>query len=157
VVPRHEWPGGRVDELGALAAQRLGQEKSRSAVGIEHGRVKLDELHVRDAGARAKCQRHAVSCRYRRVGGLLEYLTGTARREQRRLAERPARLAARVDEPHAEAAPVVDDGADGERVLQDANAGARRRPLPQHAADLASRRISGVQYPAHGMRALGRE
>ena len=69
---------------------------------VEHGRVKLHELHVGDARARAIRQRDAVAGRHFGIRRFREHLTRTACREQRRAPERAARLAARIDEAHAD-------------------------------------------------------
>ena len=62
-----------------------------------------------------------------------------------------------VDEANTETAPVLDDGADGERVLEHPNARARRGALPEHAADLAPGGIGRMQNAAYAVRALRRQ
>ena len=101
--------------------------------------------------------RDAVTGRHRGVRRLLEDLSCSTGGEQRRLAKRPTGLAPFVDEPNAETASVLDDGADGERVLQHADTRARRGAFPQHAADLAPGRIGRMQNAAHAVRPLGCE
>ena len=86
-----------------------------------------------------------------------EHLTGAACREQRRAPERAPGLAARVDEAHAKTSAVFDDGADRQRVRQHANARNRGDAVPQHAPDLAPRRIGRVQHAPHAVRAFGCE
>ena len=72
-------------------------------------------------------------------------------------AERATRLAARVDEAHAETSAVFDDGAHRERVLQHADARDGGDALPEHATDLAPRGIRRMQHAADAVRAFGRE
>ena len=124
---------------------------------VEHGRVKLHELHVGDPCARAKCQRHAVTAGHLRVRRLAKHLTGAARREQRGARERASRLSLRVDELHAGAASISDNRRGGQRVFEHANARPCRRALPQHAANLAAGRVAGVQHTAHAVGAFGGE
>ena len=99
------------DQPRALAAQRLGQQKPRRVWRVERRRMKLHELHVGDARARAIGQRDAVAGRHRRIGRLAEHLPGAAGRQQRRRARTRARLSLLVDEPHAGTAAVLDDRA----------------------------------------------
>ena len=65
----HEALAGAVDQLRALAAQRLGGERRRIAADVERGRVELHELRVGDHRAGARRHAEAVAFRLRRVGG----------------------------------------------------------------------------------------
>src|SRR5439155_10909533 len=49
-----------VAQVGAFAADRLDDEEASRTGHVEHGRVKLHELHVAQLGARAVGRRHAV-------------------------------------------------------------------------------------------------
>lgn len=84
VLPQHEALTVRVDEVGALASDRLGDERLlalRVRAEEQHGRVELHEFQVGDLGARPQRQRHAVAGGHRRVGGRREDLAHAAGRE----------------------------------------------------------------------------
>ena len=68
---------------------------------------------------------------------------------------RASEFAARVDETHAKASALFDDGADRQGVRQHANARNGGDALPQHAPDLTPCRIGRVQYAPHAVRAFG--
>ena len=59
----------RIDQLGALAAQRLGGERRRVAADVDGGRVELHELGIGDDRAGARGHAEAAALRFRRVGG----------------------------------------------------------------------------------------
>ncbi len=84
VLPLHEAHPGVVDEEGALAAHRLGDQRLLAAGGrpeVHHGGVELHELEVGDPRPRAQRQGHAVAGRDRRVGRLREDLAHAAGRQ----------------------------------------------------------------------------
>ncbi len=87
VLAHHEAHAVGVDQVGALAAHRLGDEGLLALrVGAEeqHGRVELHELQVGDLGARAEGERDPVTGRHGRVGGRREDLPHAAGREDHR-------------------------------------------------------------------------
>ena len=53
VVIQHERFAGRINQPSAFAAQRLGQQESRSTLDMECSGMKLDELDVGDVGSGA--------------------------------------------------------------------------------------------------------
>ena len=85
-----------VDQPGALAAQRLGQQEARRARHGERGRVELHELEVGDARAGRPGHRDPVAGRHLGVGRLAEHLAGAAGREQRRAGAGRPRRAVRI-------------------------------------------------------------
>lgn len=84
VLAGHEAHAARVDQVGALAADRLRDERLL-ALGVraeeQHGRVELDEFEVADLGAGAQRERHAVAGGDGGVGGRREDLAHAAGRE----------------------------------------------------------------------------
>ena len=64
----HEALAGRVDQRGAVAAQRLGGERRRVAADVDRGRVELHELRIGDHRAGAGRHAEAVAARF---GGLV--------------------------------------------------------------------------------------
>jgi hypothetical protein len=72
VLSDHEAHAVRVHEVGALPADRLGDQRLlalRVRAEEEHGRVELHELQIADLGAGAQGERHSVARGHRRVGG----------------------------------------------------------------------------------------
>ena len=75
----HEALAGVVAQVGALAAQRLGDELHRLLPGHGQARgVELHELEVADRGAGAVGHGHAVAGGHRGVGGAPVHLPGAA-------------------------------------------------------------------------------
>ena len=87
VLADHEADAVGVDQVGALAAYRLGDQRLL-ALGVraeeQHGRVELHELQVGDLGAGAQGERHAVAGGDGRVGGRGEDLAHAAGGEDHR-------------------------------------------------------------------------
>ena len=77
----HEALALGVDDHGALAAQRLGDEEARRALFEEHRRVKLRVLQIDHARADAVGHRHTVADAARLVRRVLEKLPEAAGRE----------------------------------------------------------------------------
>lgn len=87
MAAHHEAHAVAVDQVGALAAHRLGDQRLlalRVRAEEQHGRVELHELQVGELGARAQRQRHAVAGRHRGVGGRGVHLAHAAGREDHR-------------------------------------------------------------------------
>ena len=84
-----------VDQPGAFAAQRLGEQEPRRARHAQRRRMELDELEVGDPRAGAIGQRDAVAGGHRGIGRLAEDLSGAARGQQ----HAPARAVARRRRP----------------------------------------------------------
>ena len=61
MVPVHERFAADVDQPRAFAAQRLGDQKSRSIRLLERGRMELHELQIGDARARVVGESDAVA------------------------------------------------------------------------------------------------
>ena len=142
----HEPVALEVDEEGALAADRLGDQRLLAAgVGAEvhDRRVELDELQVAQGGAGPQRERHAVAGRDRGVGGLGEHLAEAARGEHDGPAADRAdavadALADHVQGHPGDAAVLGEQQVDGERVLDHLDLGRRaRRP---RSAPAGSRR-----------------
>ena len=135
-----------VDEEGALAADRLGDQRLLAAgVGAEvhHGRVELHELEVAQRRAGAQRERHAVAGGDRRVGGLGEDLAEPAAGQHDGPAADRAdavalALAHHVQGHAGDAAVRGEQQVDGERVLDDLDLG--RRARPRRSAPAGSRR-----------------
>ena len=84
VLALHEAHARLVDEEGALAADRLGDERllaARALAEPQHGRVELDELEVGEHGAGPQRGGHAVAGRDGRVRRRGVDLAETAGRE----------------------------------------------------------------------------
>ncbi|CAM5665473.1 hypothetical protein SVIOM74S_01346 [Streptomyces violarus] len=87
VLPLHEAHAVGVDQVGALAADRLGDQRLlalRVGAQEEDRRVELDELQVAHLGARAQRQGHAVARGDGRVGRRREDLAHAAGRQDHR-------------------------------------------------------------------------
>ncbi len=93
----HEALAESVAQVGALAAQGFGQEMAGRAGDVEHGRVKLHELHVAQLGAGAIGHGMAVGGGDRRVGRLAKELAGAAGRQHD--GPRPHQGQARAGDP----------------------------------------------------------
>ena len=78
---RHEAFAEIVDERGALAAHRLGDERHGIAPDRERGGMELNELHVGEQRARARRHRDAVSGGFDGVGGVAVEASHPARRQ----------------------------------------------------------------------------
>ncbi len=81
VLPEHEAHAVGVDQVGALAAHRLGDQRLltlRVRAEEEHRGVELDELQVAHLGARAQREGDAVAGGDGRVGGRGEHLAHAA-------------------------------------------------------------------------------
>ena len=148
---------GRVDEPGALAAERFRKQEPRLPRDSQRRRVELHELEIRHGRARAIRHRHAVAGRHWRIRRIAEYVAGAAGREQHQVCRRDAHRAVLVKNPRAGAARVVDDELDGARVIGRANAGERRGAEPQDAPDLAARRVARMEHAPRAVRALDRQ
>ncbi len=154
MVIQHECLAGCIHQPGALATERFRQKKSRRVLHVEHGGMKLDELHVGHARSRAVRQSRAVSASDGGVGGLLIHLARATGRQQRRAGAHQSGLAALVDEADTCAAAAFDNGAGGQRVLQHLDLCSGSRPFPQHASDFPARRVAGMQHAPDAVRAL---
>ena len=84
VHAEQEARAGLVDHHGALAAQRLGEQRQRIAAGGERGGMELHELEIDQAGAGARRHRQAVAGELRRIGGVAVELAGAAGGEDHR-------------------------------------------------------------------------
>ena len=78
VVELHEAAAAGVDEDAALAAHGFGDEEGFYRGVVEAGRVKLDELHVRNGRAGAPGHRHAVAGGHIGIGRVEINLPATA-------------------------------------------------------------------------------
>ena len=83
MVALHERLAASVDQPSAVAAQRFGNQESRSARNRQRGRVKLHELEIGDARTRMKGQRDAVTGRDRRVRRFAKHASGAAGCQER--------------------------------------------------------------------------
>ena len=70
----HEPLAGVVEQVGALAPQRLGDQQGGVLLAVERRRMELHELHVAHHGARPVGHGVAVARRDQRVGGAREHL-----------------------------------------------------------------------------------
>ena len=159
----HEPVALEVDEEGALAADRLGDQRLLAAgVGAEvhHRRVELDELQVAQRGAGPQRERHAVAGRHRGVGGLGEHLAEAAGGEHDGPAVHRAdavalALADHVQGDAGDAAVLGEQQVDGQRVLDHLDLG---RPLDggdQRPLDLGPGGVAaGVRDPVAVVAAL---
>ena len=120
--------------------------------------MKLHELEVGDARAGQKRERDAVAGGDGRIGRLAEDLSGAAGREQRGRRARLDQPAVAVEESDATrrarrstiACTTVAWSIDRQRRR-------RAEPRGQHAADLPSGGVCGVQHAPHRVRALARQ
>ena len=159
VDARHEALAGGVAQQGALAAQRLGDQRRRRGVGGEAGGMELHELEVADRGAGAIGHGHAVAGGDLGVGGARVDLAcpaggedGDHRQVQRVLA------VGQVERQRADAAAVDGEQVDDELVFVELHAAAQPGRLGQRARDLAAGGVAaGVQHAAHRVRALAAE
>jgi hypothetical protein len=148
----------------ALAAHRLADQERFGLRMVQAGRMELDELHVRERGARAIGHRHPVAGRDVGIARVEIHLAGAARREQRH-----ARL-----ERHHGSLGVEHIGADhalrsgpaelarGEQVdaaviLEQRDVRMRARARQQHALDLATGGVAVMEDAAVRVAALAAE
>jgi hypothetical protein len=82
VIARHEPVAGGVAQLGAFAAQGLGEQESRLAFQAKGGGVELHEFDIQDRGAGAIGHGDAVAGGHVRVGGVAEDAAEPAGGEQ---------------------------------------------------------------------------
>ena len=82
MVALHEALAVAIAEIGAFAAQGLGEQKARHAGHVERGGMELDELEVGDFGAGAVGGRDAVAGGDVGIGGLEEDAAEAAGGEQ---------------------------------------------------------------------------
>jgi hypothetical protein len=61
----------------AMAAQRLGQERTRHSFMMQCGGVKLHEFHIGNGSSGSQCHRYPVSGCFKRIGCHRENLAGT--------------------------------------------------------------------------------
>ncbi len=163
VLALHEPVALEVDEEGALAADRLADQRLLAAgVGAEvhHRRVELHELQVAQHRAGAQRQRHAVAGRDRRVGGLREDLAEPARGEyDGPAAHRPdavaLALAHHVQGDPGDPAVLREQQVDGQGVLDDLDVGRGVDRRDQRALDLRAGGVAaGVRDPVAVVAAL---
>ena len=162
----HEAVALEVDEEGALAAHRLGDQRllaARVGAEVHHRRVELHELQVAQRRARPAARRAIPSPV--ETAGLVVWaktwpsppLASTTARQ--RTAPTPSRwpspITCRVTPGDARRAVGVEQQVDGERVLDDLDLG---RPLDrgdQRALDLGAGRVAaGVRDPVAVVAAL---
>jgi hypothetical protein len=153
----HETHPVDIDEEGALAANRLGDQRllaGRVVPEEEHRGVELDELHVGHDRPGPQGDRHAVSGRHRRVGRRGVDLAEAARREDDGAGLRGTDpvdlpLADDVDRRPAHPPSGVLEQVDDEGVLDDLDARVIRdavQGLDEGPRDLLAGRIAtGVQ------------
>ena len=156
VIPGHEALAIGIDQMRALTAQRLRQQKPRRARDIQRGGMELHEFQVGHLRARVPRQRHAVAGGDRGVGGVAKHLAGAAGGEQdgRRF---DLLGAARTLEAGAGASAVANDERCGARVALDRHLRLIGDSLPQAPPDLTPGRIMGVQHAAYLVRRLFRQ
>ncbi len=157
VVARHEAVAALVAQVGALAAQRLGDEEHRLlALEREPGRMELHELEVADGGAGPVGHGDAVAGGHRRVRRAAVHLAGAARREDRHHRHVEGELAVvGAERQGADAAAVHRQQVDDELVLVELHAAADAGRLGQGARDLAAGGVAaGVQHARDRVRAL---
>ncbi|HZW73355.1 MAG TPA: hypothetical protein VFF43_07395, partial [Caldimonas sp.] len=123
----------------------------RRAWHRERGRMKLDELEIGDTRTGMERQRDAVACRHRRIRRLAKHPARAARRQQRRTRARVAREPKLIVEADADHAPTLDKQRRDEGVVLRLDGVERAYALPEHARDLASRRVARVQHPPHAV------
>ena len=159
VPARHDPHPGAVDEEGALAAHRLGDERllaGRPLAEEEHRRVELHELEVGDPRAGPQRRGHPVAGRDRRVGRRGVDLPEAAGREHDRPAVGRAdpvdlALADDVQRHPAHRAVVGGEQVDDEGVLDDLDAGVVDDPVQrgdERPGDLGAGGVAaGVRDP----------
>ena len=92
--PDHETLAGPVEQVGALAAQRLGDQQGRVLLAVERRGMELHELHVAHHGARPVGHGVPVARRDQGVGGAREDLADAPAGEHDRPREAHGELAA---------------------------------------------------------------
>ncbi len=153
VHAEHEALFVAVEQVGALASQRLGDEEARRRLVVERGGVELHELEVGDLGARAPGRGQAVAGRDERVGGDAEDLAGAAGREHDRVGPEHLELARLgVEHERADAAFAGGEQVDEEALLEHADAlrCAQRLRRARPALRRRSRRPSAARAAASG-------
>ena len=157
VVLQHEALPGRVAQVGALAAQGLGDElHGLLAVEGQARGMELHELQIADGRAGAIRHGDTIAGGDQRVGGAAVHLAGAAGGEDRHHGhvEREAAVV-QVEGEGADAAPAHGEEVDDELVLVQLDPTSQPGGFGQGARDLAAGGVAaGVQDPRHGVRAL---
>lgn len=149
VLPQHEAHAVGVDQVGALASDRLGDQRLlalRVRAEEQHRGVELDELQVAHLGARAQGEGDAVAGGDGRVGGRGEHLAHAAGGEHHggrvhRAHAVVLALAHHVQGDAGGAALGVGEQVEHERVLDRAQP-PRADRLDQGAGDLRARGVA---------------
>ena len=137
--------------------KRLRQQEARRAGHGDHRRMELHELEVAHRRPGRPRQRHAVAGGDRRIGRLAEDAAGAAGGQQRRRGAHLGEPAVAGRSARRRSAPPSTVRATARAPGTMRHAGAGRRALPQHPADLAAGGVAGVKHPAHAVRALAAE
>ncbi len=169
VIVHHELAARRVHQAPAFTAKRLRDQEALVTV-VERRRVKLDELHVDAAGARAVRHRHPVSAGAGRIGrvkkdppeasGCQDGLPGHERLDAPRLVvEHVGPDAGRRRVHVARVARMVRQGQQIDRAPAGEHGHVR---LPQDGGqhrllDRSPRRVFVVNDACDGVRSLGRQ
>ena len=161
MTPLHEAPARLVDEVRALAAHGLADERAPRAGHVERRRMELHELEVRHRGARAPRHRDPVAGGDARVGGLAPELADAARREHRRPRPDDLQSVLRMMGDGAEHAVVAALGGprgqevEREAAVEEPDAGMRAARREQRARELAAGGVAiGVHDPPARVAAL---
>ena len=159
----HEPRTGAVDQVRALAAHRLGDQRLLT-LGVlaepHHGRVELHELEVPGDGTRAQRQRHAVTGGHQRVGrGGVDLAHAAGGEHHRARVDRthtvPLALAHHVQGDPAGPPGVVEEQVKHERVLDDLDTAVGADGRDQRSLDLRSGRVAAcVRDPVAVVAAL---
>src|SRR5436190_18909360 len=80
----HEALAEIIHDVGAFTTKRFGQEKARSALQVQNGRMELDELHIAQFRAGTEGGGKAVACCRSGIRALRISLRSAPGREQRR-------------------------------------------------------------------------
>ena len=163
VVVGHEPVAGLVDQHGALAAHRLGDQRARRARDVERRRVELHERHVLHHRARPVRHRQPVARRGAGVGRLAVDLAAAARREDHR--PRPDHLQPvlgvvrdRADTLAGAGRLAGRDQVEHEAVFEQADAAVRVDVVEQRRGERLARRVAvGVDDAAAAVPALPAE
>ena len=162
-TPCHEPVALPVHEERALAADGFGDQRLLAPgvrTEVHHGRVELHELEIPEAGAGPQCERHPVTGRHGRVGGLREHLPEPAAGEDDGRAPHRAdsvalSLAEHVQSDSGDASVVGQQQVDGQRMGHDLDLGRRLDRRDQGPLDLGAGRVATrVRDPVPAVPAL---
>ncbi len=165
MIAFHERFAVLAPQNAALPAHGLADQKRFGLRMIQAGGMKLDELHVRHAGARPIRHRHAVAAGDVGIGRVEIHLARTARGQERDLRGKHfhhgpllvQRVATQATVRPGLAQLLRSDQVDDQGILEHGDVLVLRHRRQQGPLDFAPRNVARVQHPPPGVAAFATE